>query len=384
MQTKFVIVFISQFYPAYKNGGPLLSISNYLSLGLSGINFKVITKPSNTKSVKINSWQKLNNYEVFVSKSLRTIRSLLLRNETDIYYLNSLFDFKYSIAIVLMMYLGLIPKKRILLAPRGELSQGALSLKSMKKRTFLTIVKLLKMYEQVIWHASSSYERDEIMREFGDNALVKIARDIPNLKLINEITRKSKVAGSIKLIFISRIDRKKNLLYVLESLKLVKGSFELDIYGPIEDKSYWKKCWKVISQYLTPNVRYCGMVNNSVINSIYPKYDLFFFPTLGENFGHVIFESLALGVPVLCSNKTPWDKLEDFGAGWSYDLSRMNLFVERIEHLITIGEEEFSHYREGALKYSRFIMEDQDNIEANLSLFDFSNFQNSSKDGRLV
>ena len=35
-------------------------------------------------------------------------------------------------------------------------------------------------------------------------------------------------------------------------------------------------------------------------------HDLFVFPTLGENFGHVIYESLMCGTPVLVSDNTPW------------------------------------------------------------------------------
>ena len=39
---------------------------------------------------------------------------------------------------------------------------------------------------------------------------------------------------------------------------------------------------------------------------IFLKNDLFVFPTLGENFGHVIFESLEASTPVLVSDQTPW------------------------------------------------------------------------------
>jgi len=44
-------------------------------------------------------------------------------------------------------------------------------------------------------------------------------------------------------------------------------------------------------------------------------YDAFIFPTLGENFGHVIIESLSAGCPVLCSDQTPWNDVFRAGGG---------------------------------------------------------------------
>jgi glycosyltransferase involved in cell wall biosynthesis len=38
----------------------------------------------------------------------------------------------------------------------------------------------------------------------------------------------------------------------------------------------------------------------------FAQYDLFAFPSRGENFGHVVLESLSVGTPVLVSDRTPW------------------------------------------------------------------------------
>ena len=44
-----------------------------------------------------------------------------------------------------------------------------------------------------------------------------------------------------------------------------------------------------------------GIAKNTLVQSIFFKYDLFCFPSITENFGHVIYESLSAGTPVLCS-----------------------------------------------------------------------------------
>ena len=51
-------------------------------------------------------------------------------------------------------------------------------------------------------------------------------------------------------------------------------------------------------------------------------YDLFFFPTLGENFGYVILESLSNYCPLLLSKGTTiFDDLDKFSIGSNIDLN---------------------------------------------------------------
>jgi glycosyltransferase involved in cell wall biosynthesis len=50
------------------------------------------------------------------------------------------------------------------------------------------------------------------------------------------------------------------------------------------------------------------------------EHDLFFLPTLGENYGHVVQEALLAGCPVLLSDTTPWRGLQALGVGWDLPL----------------------------------------------------------------
>lgn len=371
LQNKQVLIIINQFYPVHKNGGPLLSISNLLSLGFNKVSFNVITQ-ANTKSHNITgSWNEIRNFKVFISENYADLRRGIVSSDCNIYYLNSFFDFKCSIAVVVLLRLRLIPKAKIVLAPRGEFSTGALSIKTFKKRIFLLAAKCLNLYKNIVWHASTELEKAEIQSEFGNKAFVKIALDIPlrDLKIPSTIVQR-KERNKLKIIFISRIVKKKNLSYVINTLNKVQGDFCLDIYGPIGDASYWQKCLDTIGTSIKEKIKYLGAVDNDKINTIFPKYDLFFFPTLGENFGHVIYESLALGVPVLCSDTTPWNKLEDYHAGWNIDLLEQSKFAEVIENLIALEEIEFEKLRRGCLDYSNDVRNDKKHIEDNLNLFE--------------
>ena len=110
-----------------------------------------------------------------------------------------------------------------------------------------------------------------------------------------------------KLVFLSRICPKKNLLFAIRALEDVRSSVEFYVYGPIEDRSYWDECVQTASS-LPSSIKfiYMGPLSPNDVVSTLTNYDLFVFPTLGENYGHVIVEALSASLPILISNNTPW------------------------------------------------------------------------------
>ncbi len=355
----------------FNSGGPIQSVGNMLALNWQNHEFKVITKDISLNNRPSQKWYSVNNYSVYNCKSFFKLKNIIKNTESDIYYLNSFFSFEYSIVLKLMHWLKIIPKKQIIIAPRGEFSDGALSLKRFKKILFINLVNLLGIYKKVIWHASTNLEADEIKKIFGSKIRVKTAIDLPNYNLQpSQNIDYKKEKDFIRIIFYSRISPNKNLKFVIETLNKVNCNLFLDIYGPIEDKKYWKECFNGLKKKEHINVNYKGAVNYSDISNVFGSYDLMFLPTLGENFGHAIFESLALSVPVLCSNKTPWNNLENYDAGWTFPLDNINAFVEIIEKLSKMDSTEYEKYKKGCLRYVEDFKMNKKHIEDNLRLFD--------------
>jgi glycosyltransferase involved in cell wall biosynthesis len=102
----------------------------------------------------------------------------------------------------------------------------------------------------------------------------------------------------------------------LRALAGISTPVSLDVFGPLEDADYWATC-QAAARALPPNatVSYRGAVAPDQVQATFRRYDAFLFPTLGENFGHVIVESLSSSCPVLCSDRTPWTKLLEEGGG---------------------------------------------------------------------
>jgi len=206
------------------------------------------------------------------------------------------------------------------------------------------------------WQASNESERDEIVR-----ILKRVRQDQMRVAsdLTEEVSTESpmrvqpRVPGALRLCFPSRISPKKNLDFALRVLAGVKVPVEFAIFGPIEDASYWLECERLLAR-LPPNVRavYQGEVQPDQVKRTLARHDLLFFPTRGENFGHVIFESLSAGLPVLISDQTPWSDVEKHEVGWSLPLSSMSAFGMAIEALSARLPAEHDAYAVRAMAYA--------------------------------
>ena len=63
-------------------------------------------------------------------------------------------------------------------------------------------------------------------------------------------------------------------------------------------------------------VEFVGAVHGAAKDRLLRAADLFVLPSLSENFGLVVAEALAAGVPVITTTGTPWSQLPVRGCGW--------------------------------------------------------------------
>jgi glycosyltransferase involved in cell wall biosynthesis len=242
--------------------------------------------------------------------------------------------------------LGWVDFKHVIVAPWGEFAWASLKQKYLKKFVFIQVAKLFRLYKEITWQASSEFEAQDIINVMKIKPdAIHVAFDFP-IKNIPDIfpdvtLQPSSSCEDLRILFLSRISREKNLDYALRVLKKVNTRVRFDIYGPAENETYWKECQDLISQ-LPANVivNYRGIVNPNQVVHIFSCYDLFLFPTGGEAYGHVIAECLTSGTPVLISTETPWRNLQADGLGWDIDLVQMDSFVEIIEKLALLSDDE--------------------------------------------
>jgi glycosyltransferase involved in cell wall biosynthesis len=180
----------------------------------------------------------------------------------------------------------------------------------------------------------------------------------------------AKKPGELRAAFLSRITGKKNLAGAVEMLSGVRGEVRFTIYGPAEDAAYWAECQARIAT-LPPNVRveYAGPLRPEQVADALSAHHLLLFPTLGENFGHVILEALVAGIPVLTSDRTPWDGLEAAGAGWTVPLEQPERFRSLLQAYADAGMEEHARRSAAARAHGEAVARDEAVLEANRALF---------------
>ena len=377
---KNVLIFISHYLPGYKIGGPLNSILGITENLNQYFHFHIISSDRDMgdsepfKEIATNTWQELSNIKVKYLKAgvnyYFSVYKDLSKNQYDTIYLNSFFDFKFSIFIVLLFRLKLLNCNKIVLAPRGELFPVSLSFGKIKKQVFLSISKFFDLHGDVTWHSTNIKESETIINLFK-NVELKMVEVLAN----NEsylIPKKSKNSENnyLRIIYLSRISKDKNLIYTFKTLMKVRSKVLFHIYGPIEDNYIWNECidkMKELPKNIT--VKYMGGVKKEDVRKTFSKYDLFFFPTYNENYGHVINESLSVGTSVLISNNTPWRELDSNGLGWDFSLEENDLFVEVIEDFSKLSSDNKYQKREDVLKNYKVYTKKENLINDYIELF---------------
>ena len=357
-----VLIFLHYYLPGYRAGGPLQSISNLVTRLGGIVDFSIVASDRDFLSmtpydaIEPDRWTPLGHAVVcYLSPSSRIgkIRRILREQEHDILYLQSFFDPWFSIVPMLLSRF----RKPILIAPRGEFGSGALAQKPWKKKCFLFLFRLFGMHRRVVFHCSTPLEAGEVRKVMGSRSRVRIALNIADAGMRASLGQPA-FDGPLKLVFLSRINNKKNLFFALNVLRECCLPVEFRIYGPREDAAYWEQCEAAMAE-LPENVWacYCGEVVHQKVLETLAENHVMFFPTRNENFGHAICEALKAGVPVLCSDQTPWTELEARGAGWGIPLSRPQEYLEKLETYYRMSREKKDVMRHAAQDYAAEMVE---------------------------
>jgi len=279
------------------------------------------------------------------------------RVQPETIYLNGMFSL-FGAIVPLLSHRMLSDTTRVVIAPRGMLKESALSMKRWKKAPWLTFLRISGIAGRVVFHATSEQEAAEVRGLFGTSATIRVVPNIPCLP-VEKMNDSQKVPGKLRLSFAGRVHPVKNLLYLLRLLKTVTCECWLNVIGPIEDVAYYQACQEEIAGLpRNVTVKFSGAVTNEDALWLVANSDLMVLPTVGENFGHAIFEALSLGIPVLVSDQTSWRDLEQERAGWDLNLSQPDQFRAVLERMGQMSREEFQLWRSGAHQRSiRFFKE---------------------------
>ncbi|WP_307367719.1 glycosyltransferase family 4 protein [Microbacterium sp. W4I4] len=343
MTTTYRVVAIVPFYPpAFNGGGPIRSIHAMAQLAPKDMTVSVLTGDRDLGAeerlpVVANAWVKKDGVDVYYATigswlgymhAMREVR----RKRPNLIHLNSFMNPLFSIIPLMLWRLGFFRGAKVLLAPRGEFGEGALSRRAQKKRAYMRAFCLLGLPKRVIWHSTAPRETAEIIQQWGDGVhIVERGNDTLLPRHAREIT--DAPSNAFRAVFLGRIVEHKGLHIVLEALKSVTVPLEFHVYGSREQEAYFAECQSRAAEIPRHiQLAFHGPVAPGDVVTVLSGYDVMLMPTAGENFGHVIAEALCASCAVATTPHTPWTPILEGGGGlviarsagaWAEELQRL-------------------------------------------------------------
>lgn len=376
-----ILVFIGHYLPGFRAGGPTRTLACLVEALSSEFDFYVCTVNYDTgerepyTSVQSNAWNQVGSAKVYyVPKfTVAGIRSLVEELQPDLLYFNSFFS-PVTIRGLIARRTARLSGIRTLLATRGEMASAALRMKSWKKRGYMLMAKLLRIYKGLVWQGSSDREKADILRELSAFGVceedVRVASDLGFGYQVSTVPTPIKVEGTAHFVTLSRIVPMKNLPFTLDRMAELSGRVTLDIFGPVEDQHVWRECEQKISMLpKNVSVRYHGPLDPARVLGELGQRQFFVLPTLGENYGHVIIEGAAAGCPIIISDRTQWLDLQKTGAGWDISLDDRAGWKSALQRCIDMNESEYRTMSTHAMGFANRVMGSEANLAANFALF---------------
>lgn len=211
--------------------------------------------------------------------------------------------------------------------PRGSLEPWSLKQKWLKKKLAMMLYQKKDIQDAACILATADMERANL-RKLGFSNPIAV---IPNGIDISEYpcrTERDKECVKKQILFLSRIHPKKGIELLAEAWKELHTDYpdwNIVVAGN-GDEDYISQLKSLIVQsHLSGSMEIVPPLFGIDKYNLYKQSSLFILPTYSENFGMVIAEALACGVPAITTKNAPWKILNDEKIGWWIDLNIDNI-----------------------------------------------------------
>lgn len=222
-------------------------------------------------------------------------------------------------------------KTKVIISPHGFLEPEKMIVSHFKKHLALSLFEKKNISNANAFMACSLKEAHSL-REYGIKQPIAIVPNGISPSFVSSKKLNSKIKPSFKrkynindkskvLLFLSRIHPFKGLDLFIDSIISVADDFRANqwifVVAGIDELSHEEELkLKVSKNKLDDIVRFIGPQYGKDKLEALDSADCFVLPSKGENFGIVVIEALARGLPVIATQTTPWDELTSSNCGW--------------------------------------------------------------------
>lgn len=230
----------------------------------------------------------------------------------------------------------------LVISPRGMMSGWAWSHRRWRKRLAERFIHPGAFQLAAGWHATSAEEASDI-HTLGFRQPVCVSPngvDLPTeAELAHSRATWQELCPAVRsrpvALFYSRLHRKKRVRELIDLwLGAPRGDWLLLVVGLAEDYTAAGLAEEVANLGASEHI---AVFDGAGRPPPYAVASLFVLPSHSENFGLVIAEALAAGVPALVTDTTPWSDLGPYRAGWCVSWED---FSTTLNHALFTPEEE--------------------------------------------
>jgi glycosyltransferase involved in cell wall biosynthesis len=206
----------------------------------------------------------------------------------------------WNLVSVLGCLVALIRGVPVVVSPRGTLSAYSFATHNKVVKRLIHLLLGKPLLQKCHIHATSEQERAAVKKLIKPTRVFVLA----NLVSLPAYTIRQAVpaGGALRLIFFSRIDAKKGLDILFRALARVTIPYSLTVAGN-GDPGYIAGLQQLATGLaIAGNLTWAGFQSEDKFRLL-STHDLFVLPSRDENFANTIIESLAVGTPVLISDR---------------------------------------------------------------------------------
>ncbi len=339
-----ILQVIPSFYPATSYGGPIES--TYQLCRYSATNrcdVSVLTTNANgpqavldvptDREVKLAEGVRVRYCDRLMRDSVSLTLLRLLPSHihwADVVHLTGVYSFPTIPTLTACMTLG----KPVVWSARGSLQRWEGSTRVQLKAVWESVCRAVAP-KKIILHATSQEEATANTKRFPDLKTVVI----PNGMEVPEKILHEPIDGVLRLLYLGRLHPIKGIENLLVSCKMLNDNskviWSLAIAGN-GDPGYIEKIRaRIKALKLEQYVRIVEEVRGETKKSYFENSDIVVVPSYTENFGMVVAEALAHGLPVIASKGTPWKRMEEMGCGLWVDNDPESL-AKAVERMSTM------------------------------------------------
>ena len=187
-------------------------------------------------------------------------------------------------------------------------------------------------------HATAESEKENLLQLGYNNKVAVIANGVA----VEEIQLKKSWERKKQILFLSRVHIKKGINFLIETVAALKEElqgYRIHIAGEGEE-AYINELKSLANQMGIANlIHFTGGVYGKQKWELFRNADVFILPTHSENFGIVVAEALASGVPVITTKGTPWNELEKYNCGWWTNVGT-KATIDALRNFLALSENE--------------------------------------------